>query len=180
MEKTTGDEVVSPKLKGDETPKLNKEASADAAPQNLARFSSGMDLLLLIVSILSNILAGALLPAFMYIFGDLINTVGGAPSDKSYTYYVKVMAILGGISFVACTLGSACIEWAAERVLRNLRDQYIVAVMRQEMGWFDLNDAGTLSARLNENCVQIRDGIGVKFGQLFLFGAMFVGGFILG
>eukprot|EP01071_Lankesteria_metandrocarpae_P005808 Lankesteria_metandrocarpae@DN4134_c0_g1_i1.p1 len=179
MEKTTG-EVVSPKLEGDETQKPNKEASAPDDRHKLARFGTGMDFLLIIVSILANILGGALMPAFMYIFGDLINTVGGAPSDKSYTYYVKVMAILGGISFVACTLGSACIEWAAERVLRNLRDQYLVAVMRQEMGWFDLNDAGTLSARLNENCVQIRDGIGVKFGQLFLFGAMFVGGFILG
>eukprot|EP01071_Lankesteria_metandrocarpae_P010951 Lankesteria_metandrocarpae@DN5386_c0_g2_i1.p1 len=90
------------------------------------------------------------------------------------------MAIVGVVAFVTSWLGSSCVEWAAERQLLAIRDEYLLAVMRQEMGWFDLNDAGTLSARLNENCIQIRDGIGVKFGQLFLFFSMFVGGFTLG
>eukprot|EP01069_Polyplicarium_translucidae_P002865 Polyplicarium_translucidae@DN2151_c0_g1_i3.p1 len=116
----------------------------------------------------------------MIIFGDLLDVVGGIPGDHDYIYYCKVQAIIAGIAFFLSWIGSTTFEWAAERQLRRIRTSYFNSIMRQEVGWFDTFDSGTLNSTLNQNCVLIRDGIGVKLGQVILFATMFVGGYTVG
>lgn len=103
----------------------------------------------------------------MLVFGDMINKFSDrGASAKSVDYYVLLQVYIGIASFVVSAVGSGALELAAERQIREIRHHYLDAVMRQEMGWFDTFDSGTLASRLNQNCVNIRDGIGTKLGQV--------------
>ncbi|KAM9200099.1 ATP-dependent translocase ABCB1-like isoform 1-T1 [Mergus octosetaceus] len=52
--------------------------------------------------------------------------------------------------------------------------------MRQEIGWFDVNDVGELNTRLIDDVSKINEGIGDKIGLLVQSVTTFVTGFIVG
>lgn len=103
----------------------------------------------------------------VFICRDMINAFGDPGASRhDVNYYVLIQVYIGIASFVVSAIGASAIDLAAERQIREMRHHYLDAVMRQEMGWFDTFDSGTLASRLNQNCVNIRDGIGTKLGQV--------------
>uniref|UniRef100_A0A7M4EZM6 ATP-binding cassette sub-family B member 5 n=1 Tax=Crocodylus porosus TaxID=8502 RepID=A0A7M4EZM6_CROPO len=69
---------------------------------------------------------------------------------------------------------------AAGRQIKKIRQQFFHAIMRQEIGWFDVNDVGELNTRLIDDVSKINEGIGDKIAMLFQAEAMFLTGFIVG
>jgi ABC-type multidrug transport system fused ATPase/permease subunit len=99
-----------------------------------------------------------------------------------------------GIAGFAC--GYALVTFftmAAERQAKRIREAYFLALLRQEIGWFDTNSAGTLTTRIlryffdfksrgdiNGSDTQlIQDGIGDKLGLMIMYLTMFFAGFVL-
>ena len=77
-------------------------------------------------------------------------------------------------------VGMAAFEASAERQLRAMRLRYFEAILRQECGFFDTMDPGTLASRLTEDLLVVRDGMGCKLSQLFQFASMFICGWGVG
>ncbi|CAH2282375.1 multidrug resistance 1 [Pelobates cultripes] len=69
---------------------------------------------------------------------------------------------------------------AAGRQIRKIRKNFFHAVLRQEIGWFDVNDAGELNTRLTDDVSKINEGIGEKIAMLVQSMATFITGFVLG
>uniref|UniRef100_A0A8C3RQJ2 ATP binding cassette subfamily B member 4 n=1 Tax=Chelydra serpentina TaxID=8475 RepID=A0A8C3RQJ2_CHESE len=141
------------------------------------------------------ILHGAALPIMMIIFGDMTDSFVNPGNIShlgknwnisyekleeqmtSYAYYYS--GIGAGVLFVAY-MQVAFWTLAAGRQIKKIRQQFFHSIMRQEIGWFDMNDVGELNTRLIDDVSKINEGIGDKIGMLFQAIATFLTGFIVG
>lgn len=76
---------------------------------------------------------------------------------SSYSDLQQVMATyslyytaLGFVVFIASTLQIYCWQLACERQVHRMRKDFFYQVLRQEIGWFDQNESGGFSSKLNE------------------------------
>ncbi|KAK4827802.1 LOW QUALITY PROTEIN: hypothetical protein QYF61_021794 [Mycteria americana] len=94
-----------------------------------------------------------------------------------YAYYYSGMG--AGVLFAAYIQVSF---WtlAAGWQIKRIRQELFHAVMRQEIGWFDVNDVGELNTRLVDDISKINEGIGEKMAMFFQAMATFFTGFIAG
>uniref|UniRef100_A0A670ZUK4 ATP binding cassette subfamily B member 4 n=1 Tax=Pseudonaja textilis TaxID=8673 RepID=A0A670ZUK4_PSETE len=155
------------------------------------RYSDSLDKLLMIVGTIFAALHGASLPVMMIVFGDMTNTfVGSGTIDVDYLLeftsiilyfrYAYWYSAIGAGVLVCSYAYIACWTLAAGRQVKRIRQQFFHAIMRQEVGWFDINDAGELNTRLIDDVSKINEGIGEKIGMLIQGISAFLSGFIVG
>ncbi|GMR48476.1 hypothetical protein PMAYCL1PPCAC_18671, partial [Pristionchus mayeri] len=61
----------------------------------------------------------------------------------------------------------------------KLRRDFVKAVLRQDVAWFDQSHSGTLASKLFDNLERVREGTGDKVALLIQYTAQFLGGFIV-
>ena len=129
-------------------------ASNDAPPvpyRQLFRFADTVDYVVLFVGSLCAIVNGVTLPAFAILMGtlfDKVNEISGfmdAVSDLAIAFIS-----VGGISFLVSLGEMTAMNISASRQIRRVRTKYFEALMRQDVGWYDMNTAGDLASRLAE------------------------------
>ncbi|RLW11219.1 hypothetical protein DV515_00001493, partial [Chloebia gouldiae] len=169
------------------------------SPFTLFRYSSWSDKLLMILGTLLAVAHGSSLPFAMIIFGDMTdsfvasgdkNSTGNfSPNFTSdmlhkleedmtrYAYYYS--GIAAGV-LLAAYIQTSFWTLAAGRQIKKIREKFFHAIMRQEIGWFDVNDVGELNTRLLDDVSKINEGIGDKIGLLVQSLTTFVTGFIVG
>eukprot|EP01071_Lankesteria_metandrocarpae_P008741 Lankesteria_metandrocarpae@DN5039_c0_g1_i1.p1 len=139
------------------------------------------DFMLTLVGCVAFICSGSMMPAFMYVFGDLVNGFGDPTSQiRPFIFYVRIQGLIAIMSFIFGSVGGACMEWSAERQLRKVRCASLRAVLRQECAWFEAPLSAGVPSRISLNSQLLRDAIGLKLGQIFFFGSLFVFGNIVG
>nr|AJG01604.1 ATP-binding cassette sub-family B MDR/TAP member 1 [Dreissena polymorpha] len=69
---------------------------------------------------------------------------------------------------------------ASERQTHRIRTMFYSNILRQNIGWFDVNESTELNSRLTSDISKIHDGIGDKVGAFFQWMSAFVIGFIVG
>lgn len=147
--------------------------------RKLFRFAEPTDWLLMFVGALGGSANGASLSGFSVIFGQLFDALNS--TDPSGATSIALLFVYVGCgAFVASTLQVACFTMASERMTIRLRRAYMNSILDQEMGFFDEQNAGTITSRVAEAALLYREALGEKFGALFQFGAMFVAGIIVG
>ena len=57
---------------------------------------------------------------------------------------------LGVAAFVCGWLHVSLFQYACERQLQIIRKKFFHSILRQEIGWFDVNSVGELNSRINE------------------------------
>ncbi|KAF2983536.1 hypothetical protein EK904_005729 [Melospiza melodia maxima] len=173
------------------------------SPFALFRYSSWSDKLLMILGTVMAVAHGSSLPFAMMIFGDMTDSFVGSGeknfSENSsmdelknvtaemlnqleedmtrYAYYYS--GIAAGV-LLAAYIQTSFWTLAAGRQIKKIREKFFHAIMRQEIGWFDVNDVGELNTRLLDDVSKINDGIGDKVGLLVQALTTFVTGFIVG
>uniref|UniRef100_A0A8B9TMI8 Phosphatidylcholine translocator ABCB4 n=1 Tax=Anas platyrhynchos TaxID=8839 RepID=A0A8B9TMI8_ANAPL len=145
------------------------------------RYSSCTDKSLMIVGTLMAIAHGISLPIAMAIFGDMTDSFKHINSNSSLkeNYAYDYSALAAGV-LVAAYLQTSFWTLAAGRQIKKIREKFFHAIMRQEIGWFDVNDVGELNTRLTDDVSKINEGIGDKIGLLVQSLTTFVTGFIVG
>nr|CDM63410.1 multidrug resistance protein 1 [Pyrrhula pyrrhula] len=186
------DKHMAKKKKKGEKPKV-------VSPFALFRYSSWSDKLLMILGTLLAVAHGSSLPFAMIIFGDMTdsfvtsgdtNFTGNVSTNLTsdmlnkleedmtrYAYYYS--GIAAGV-LLAAYIQTSFWTLAAGRQIKKIREKFFHAIMRQEIGWFDVNDVGELNTRLLDDVSKINDGIGDKIGLLVQALTTFVTGFIVG
>ncbi|XP_053914028.1 ATP-dependent translocase ABCB1 isoform X2 [Cuculus canorus] len=170
------------------------------SPLTLFRYSSWSDRLLMILGTLLAIVHGSSLPITMIIFGDMTdsfvssgttNDTGDMPAANMseyffgkleedmtrYAYYYS--GIAAGV-LIAAYIQTSFWTLAAGRQIKKVREKFFHAIMRQDIGWFDVNDVGELNTRLIDDVSKINEGIGDKMGLLFQSLTTFIAGFVVG
>ena len=57
---------------------------------------------------------------------------------------------LGVMVFISGWLHISLFQYACERQLHVIRKKFFHSILRQEIGWFDVNSVGELNSRINE------------------------------
>ncbi|XP_074196785.1 ATP-dependent translocase ABCB1 isoform X2 [Rhinolophus sinicus] len=190
---------VGKKSKKDEKKERRPTVSAFA----MFRYSNWLDKMYMLLGSLAAMIHGAGLPLTMLVFGDMTDAFANAGKSQNLTYTNMTNASLINITYDfnleeemttyayyytgigAGVLVAAYIQvsfWclAAGRQILKIRKQFFHAIMRQEIGWFDVHDVGELNTRLTDDVSKINEGIGDKIGIFFQSMATFFTGFIVG
>ncbi|PFH33343.1 ATP-binding cassette transporter ABC.B1 [Besnoitia besnoiti] len=116
-----------------------------------------------------------MMPAFISLLGDLLKELN---TTVEMNYHAMVLAIIGAVELICGWAAAAAFEYLSDRQVGKFKRHYFATLIRQEQGWFDRNDVGSLSTRLDSNTSTIRLAVGVKSTTSLQFFATFVGSFI--
>ncbi|XP_045876169.1 ATP-dependent translocase ABCB1 isoform X5 [Meles meles] len=168
------------------------------------RYSNWLDKLYMLVGTMAAIIHGAALPLMMLVFGEMTDSFANAGIPKNITFinstnesnpnkppfinileaemttYAYYYSGIGAGVLVAAYIQVSFWCLAAGRQILTIRKQFFHAIMRQEIGWFDVHDVGELNTRLTDDVSKINEGIGDKIGMFFQSIATFFIGFIVG
>lgn len=146
-------------------------------------FADTLDVLLMCIGGLAAAGTGCIMPIFALIFSnttDAINTGSDEERRHNATKYSLYFLALAGVSMALNFIQSSCLATAAERQVRKMRESFLKAVLRQEIGWFDVGSSGELTTRIKGDTLLVQQGIGEKLGLGIQFFATFVAGFVIG
>jgi ATP-binding cassette subfamily B (MDR/TAP) protein 1 len=155
----------------------------------LYRYATTNDKIIIFISGLSAIIAGAVLPLMTVIFGQLTGSIGnfssGNSSDLSdfsdtvnhLTLYFVYLAIGEFVTIYIATVGFI---YAGEHMAAKIREAYLGAILRQNIAYFDARGAGEITTRITADTNLVQDGISEKVGLTLTALATFVTAYIIG
>ncbi|NP_036822.1 phosphatidylcholine translocator ABCB4 [Rattus norvegicus] len=168
-------------------------------PLTLFRYSDWQDKLFMLLGTAMAIAHGSGLPLMMIVFGEMtdkfVDNAGnfslpvnfslsmlnpGRILEEEMTRYAYYYSGLGGGVLLAAYIQVSFWTLAAGRQIRKIRQKFFHAILRQEMGWFDIKGTTELNTRLTDDISKISEGIGDKVGMFFQAIATFFAGFIVG
>ncbi|XP_042330140.1 ATP-dependent translocase ABCB1 isoform X2 [Sceloporus undulatus] len=114
------------------------------------------------------------------ISSDLIYQNIGKQLQEQMERYAYYYSGIGAAVLIAAYAHVACWTLAAGHQVKRIRLNFFHAIMRQEIGWFDINDIGELNTRLIDDVSKINEGIGDKIAMLIQGVSSFLAGFVIG
>uniref|UniRef100_A0A8C1JHX0 ABC-type xenobiotic transporter n=1 Tax=Cyprinus carpio TaxID=7962 RepID=A0A8C1JHX0_CYPCA len=174
-----------------------KEKVEMVGPFEVFRYADGVDIFLMLVGTVMSIANGAVLPLMVIVFGGMTNSfvddtiaenlknITLSPSDnetlgEQMTRHAIYYSIMGFVVLFAAYMQVAFWTLAAGRQVKKLRKRFFHSIMKQEIGWFDVNETGQLNTRLTDDVYKINEGIGDKLGMLLQNLTTFITGIIIG
>lgn len=194
-------QVVSPKKSLDDDPykhlpereaKILKEQvftpDVKVGIATLYRYATHNDLLIIFVSAICAIAAGAALPLMTVIFGNLQGTFqnyfAGITTYDDFTdelarlvLYFVYLAIGEFVTMYITTVGFI---YSGEHISGKIREHYLESCMRQNIGFFDKLGAGEVTTRITADTNLIQEGISEKVGLTLQALATFIAAFVIG
>ncbi|KAI4151420.1 MAG: hypothetical protein LQ340_003498 [Diploschistes diacapsis] len=156
--------------------------------KTLYRYATLNDKLILLVSAICAIAGGAALPLMTVIFGSLAGTFqgflyGGASTESFtndlsyYTLFFVYLAIGEFVTIYICTVGFI---YTGEHVTQKIREQYLAAILRQNIGFYDRLGAGEITTRITADTNLVQEGISEKVALTLTAMATFIAAFVIG
>lgn len=153
------------------------------------RYASPAEFAMIIVSAICSIAAGVIAPLMIVVFGQLVGdlsqnstaaigeAVGGNSANNQRILYLVYLAIASfGLEWIA-TSGW---QQTGRRIARKVREEYLRALLRQNIGFFDSFGAGKMTSHITADMNAIQDAISEKVGLTLSTLATFVGAFVVG
>lgn len=119
------------------------------AVSDLFRYATFDEKVLLAVGLVASILAGCAMPFFALILGEVMDKLNETQFMQSIIEMCIWFVILACGLLVFSYIQIATWLIAAERQAKRVRELYLIAVMRQEMAWHDLQATGTITVKLS-------------------------------
>ncbi|XP_058115513.1 putative multidrug resistance protein [Magnolia sinica] len=148
--------------------------------------ADGVDILLMTIGFLGAVGDGFSTPLRLFIASQIMNNLGGASYSspdfiqKTNKNAVSLLYLACGLS-VVCFLEGYCWSRTGERQASRMRARYLKAVLRQDVGYFDLQVASTTEVVMgvsnDSNAVQ--DVISEKVPNFVMNVATFIGSYVL-
>ncbi|KAI8083358.1 p-glycoprotein [Gilbertella persicaria] len=165
----------------DQTKPKDKKKAETVSIWRLFQFATKLDRLLIFAAMICSCASGVIQPVSILFFGNVLKNLSDAIANNE-NLMDKVLPIIllyvyMGVGVLAAAYISSCL-WilTGENQTRRIRQSYVHSILRQEMGWFDKAEEGSLTTRLAADIQLIQDGISEKFGQFLMCFAQFVAG----
>ncbi|KAL7824409.1 hypothetical protein AOLI_G00329290, partial [Acnodon oligacanthus] len=107
-------------------------------------------------------------------------TIPGFDIEKAMTKHAYYFVGLGAAVLLLGTFQVMLFLLTATKQTKRIREQYFLAILHQQMAWFDTHPIGELNTRLTDDINTINDGLGDKICVFVQFFCTFVAGFIIG
>ncbi|RCV32767.1 hypothetical protein SETIT_7G029100v2 [Setaria italica] len=150
----------------------------------LFKYSTPLDIILLVLGCVGATVNGGSLPWYSYLFGNFINKV--VNSDKAQMMKdVKQISIymvfLAAVVVIGAYLEITCWRIIGERSALRIRREYLKAVLRQEIGFFDTEvSTGEVMQSISSDVAQIQDVMGEKMAGFVHHVFTFIFGYVVG
>lgn len=155
--------------------------------KTLYRYATRNDLIIVFVSSICAIAGGAVMPLMTVIFGQLSGAFQGFFLGTSsehdlnakishMTLYFIYLAVGEFVTIYICTVGFI---YTGEHITQKIREQYLAAILRQNIGFFDKLGAGEITTRITADTNLVQDGLSEKIGLTLTAIATFVTAFIV-
>jgi ATP-binding cassette subfamily B (MDR/TAP) protein 1 len=156
--------------------------------KTLYRYGTKNDFLIMAVSSICAIAAGAALPLMTVIFGNLTGnfngyfqgTIGRAQFEHTITHTVLYFVYLGVAEFVTIYISTVGFIYTGEHISGKIRGHYLEACMRQNIGFFDKLGSGEITTRITADTNLVQDGISEKVGLTLNAVSTFITAFVIG
>ncbi|TPX12963.1 uncharacterized protein E0L32_006608 [Thyridium curvatum] len=153
----------------------------------LYRYADKRDIIIIATSTLCAVAAGAALPLLSVLFGNLAAAFQGIATDTiSYGEFMSQLnhnvlyyVYIGIAEFGAVFISTAGFTHAGERITRRIREEYLAAILRQNMAYFDNLGAGEVTTRISADANLVQDGMSQKVGLTLTAVAAFVSSVII-
>ncbi|KAJ8119969.1 hypothetical protein ONZ43_g3201 [Nemania bipapillata] len=154
----------------------------------LYRYATRNDLIIIFVSAIAAIAAGAALPLMTVVFGKLQGSFQGffngqvARDDFSHQLNSLVLNFiyLAVGEFVAVYIATVGFIYTGEHISAKIREHYLESCMRQNIGFFDKMGAGEVTTRITADTNLVQEGISEKVSLTLSAIATFLSAFIIG
>eukprot|EP00624_Nannochloropsis_granulata_P003403 evm.model.NODE_27191_length_32237_cov_31.285324.8 len=148
---------------------------------DLFYFADGLDWVCMFLGTICACATGVAMPAFMLIFGSLLDEIGKGQGSFQDTINQLAMAMtaLGAGAFLVSALQVAFFAFASARQTERLRATLLRSILRQEIGWFDTNNGGELATVLSEATTSFQEGTGRRVADGIQGLAQFVAGLVI-
>ena len=123
----------------------------------LISLASGAEKCQLITGWIAAGVAGAVLPGFFLLLGDIFNQFGADPEEtlEAVQNIFFIMLGLGVIVYICGFIQFSQLMSASASISQKIKAAYLEAVLRQESAWFDLINYTELSSRISKECTTI-------------------------
>ena len=154
----------------------------------LYRYATRNDKIILVIAALAAIIGGAIMPLMTVLFGGLAGTFRsfllGEISDNQFTSELSRFSLyflyLGIGEFLMVYLATIGFVFASEHITAKLREQFLAAILRQNIAFFDELGAGEITTRITADTNLVQEGISEKVGLTLTAVATFVAAFVIG
>ncbi|GMH15718.1 hypothetical protein Nepgr_017559 [Nepenthes gracilis] len=160
-----------------------------ASLRTIFMHADGFDVVLMVLGIIGSIGDGFSLPLTLFITSKLMNNIGGAISSvnepHSLTHNVDrnaaILCYVGLGACCVCFLEGYCWTRTAERQATRMRGRYLKAVLRQDVGYFDLhvNSTSEVITSVSSDSLTIQDCISEKVPNFLMNSAAFIGSYLV-
>uniref|UniRef100_A0AAR2ITY2 ATP-binding cassette sub-family B member 5 n=1 Tax=Pygocentrus nattereri TaxID=42514 RepID=A0AAR2ITY2_PYGNA len=140
---------------------------------------------LMLIGLLCAALHGIALPLMCVVFGQMTDSFVLSGQQFNLTginniphFYLKASTERNVINTLVISVMLFLLT--ATRQTKRIREQYFLAILHQQMAWFDTHPIGELNTRLTDDINTINDGLGDKICVFVQFFCTFVAGFIIG
>ncbi|CAD6573798.1 MAG: GTPase-activating protein [Alectoria sarmentosa] len=155
--------------------------------KTLYRYATRNDLIIIAISCICAIAGGAVMPLMTVIFGQLTGIFQGYFQQtishsafnaqlSHFTLYFLYLAIGEFVTIYICTVGFI---YTGEHITGKIREQYLAAILRQNIAFFDKLGAGEITTRITADTNLVQDGISEKIALTLTAMATFVTAFVI-
>ncbi|AEE77442.1 ABC transporter family protein [Arabidopsis thaliana] len=141
--------------------------------------ANSVDLVLMGLGLIGAVGDGFITPIIFFITGLLLNDIGDSSfGDKTFMHAIMKNAVallyVAGASLVICFVG--------ERQASRMREKYLRAVLRQDVGYFDLHVTSTsdVITSVSSDTLVIQDVLSEKLPNFLMSASAFVASYIVG
>ncbi|KAL3533843.1 hypothetical protein ACH5RR_007364 [Cinchona calisaya] len=150
--------------------------------------ADAVDILLMTLGFLGSVGDGVLGPTALLVTSKLMNNIGSTittTSTQNFSHNINenalILCYMAAAQWIACFLEGYCWTRTADRQASTLRTQYLKAVLRQEMSYFDLHATTTAEVieSISGDSLLIQDVISEKVSVYLRNLSKFVGSYVL-
>jgi ATP-binding cassette subfamily B (MDR/TAP) protein 1 len=124
---------------------------------SLFRYASGKEVLIMIVSLLAAITAGATMPLMTLVYGNFAGSFTTVTTDPSamngFQHQINTFALyfvyLGIASLTTVYISVIGFSYTGERIAQKIRERYLQAIFRQNIAFFDFLGSGEITTRIS-------------------------------
>ncbi|KAI1176093.1 P-loop containing nucleoside triphosphate hydrolase protein [Nemania sp. FL0916] len=154
---------------------------------SLLRLLDARDWVVLIISGIAALVAGAILPLVTVIIGSVaqstrsyfVGSVDASTLTPQIIQLVYYYLYLTAAQFASTYISTVGFVTGGERITQKLRQEYLNAVLRQEIAYFDTLGSGEIAQRMLDDINQLQDGLTGKLSLTLGSIATFVTAFIV-
>ncbi|KXS97430.1 hypothetical protein AC578_8822 [Pseudocercospora eumusae] len=159
----------------------------DDKKHSLYSYATNLDMVVLLVSSFSGIVAGAANPFISLFFGELTGVFVDFANHSSsaeellartdhFAWYFVYLALVEFVSSYICTTG---FYWSGERIVRRLRRRYLESIVRQNLSFFDTVSIGRLTTHITSDMIEVQEALTSKLALGLTAGANFLSAFVI-